>query len=136
MRGAAALIRLGTYEVETLQKRLAEIGVRRAVCEMRIASLAAELEAELANARRYAEAGIYLAGFRDGWRQRRAKADGDLATVQAEEQGAREALNRAYENLKKVEHVAALAAAAEAREAAKREAAQLDELALRRAVNS
>lgn len=135
MKGAAALIRLGTYEVETLQKRLAEVGVRRAMCEMRIATLDAEAEVEAAHAREYAEAGIYMAGFREGWRQRRATALSDLNGATMEEQGAREALNRAFESLKKVEHVAAIAAAADAREAAKRESAQLDELALRRAVN-
>lgn len=135
MKGAAALIRLGTYEVETLQKRLAEVGVRRAMSEMRIASLDAEAEVEAAHARQYAEAGIYMAGFREGWRQRRERVFADLNGVTLEEQGAREALNRAFESLKKVEHVAAIAAAADAREAAKRESAQLDELALRRAVN-
>lgn len=136
MKGAAALIRLGTYEVETLQKRLAEVGVRRAMCEMRIATLDAEAEVETAHARQYAEAGIYMAGFREGWRQRRAAALSDLNGATMEEQRAREALTLAFESLKKVEHVAAIAAAADAREAAKRESAQLDELALRRAVNA
>ena len=36
---AQSLIRISTYEVETLQKRLAEIGTRRATAEMRIAVL-------------------------------------------------------------------------------------------------
>ena len=134
MKGAAALIRLGTYEVETLQKRLAEIGLRRAVLERRIATLDAELETETANARRFAEAGVYLVGFREGWRQRRGRAEAELAGVAAEEADAREALTRAFESLKKVEHVAALAAAHDARETARRETLALDEIALRRAV--
>ena len=44
---AQSLIRISNYEVETLQKRLAEITARRASAEMRIAVLEAEHPAML-----------------------------------------------------------------------------------------
>ena len=43
---AQSLIRISNYEVETLQKRLAEIAERRAGAELRIAVLDAEAEGE------------------------------------------------------------------------------------------
>ena len=43
---AHSLIRISGYEVETLQKRLADISTRRSACEMRIAVLDAEMEVE------------------------------------------------------------------------------------------
>jgi hypothetical protein len=76
MKWAASLIRISTFEVEMLQKRLAEIVDRRVAFEMRIASLDAEEEAERVHARTNAEAGIYLAGFRKGVQMRREKAAG------------------------------------------------------------
>ena len=48
---AQSLIRISSYEVETLQKRLAEITARRASAEMRIAVLEAEAEIEQERAR-------------------------------------------------------------------------------------
>ena len=48
---AQSLIRISNYEVETLQKRLAEITARRASAEMRIAVLEAEAEIEQERAR-------------------------------------------------------------------------------------
>ena len=43
---AQSLIRISSYEVETLQKRLAEITARRSSAEMRLAVLDAEVEVE------------------------------------------------------------------------------------------
>ena len=43
---AHSLIRISGYEVEMLQKRLADISTRRAAAEMRIAVLEAEMEVE------------------------------------------------------------------------------------------
>ena len=48
---AQSLIRISGYEVETLQKRLAEIATRRATAEMRLAVLDAERELETDHAR-------------------------------------------------------------------------------------
>ncbi len=134
MRGAAALIRLSTFEVETLQKRLADIADRRAAVGLMLDALEAEARVEGERARADAEAGFYLIGFREGLRIRCAKLEAQRATLDAETVGARDALTAAFESLKKVEHVADLARVALAREAAKREGAALDELALRRAV--
>jgi len=50
MSWAKSLIKLSTYEVEVLQKRLAEIGDRRRQAEMRLAMLFAQGEAEAAQA--------------------------------------------------------------------------------------
>jgi flagellar FliJ protein len=136
MKWAQSLIRIADYEIEALRKRVAAIADRRAACEMILESLAREAEAETDRARGDAEAGWYLVGFRDGWKLRHAKATADLAAVQIEEQGARDALTRAFEELKKVEHVAEAARIADAKAAAARDSAAMDEIALRRSTGT
>ena len=133
MKAMASLIRISTHEVEALQKRLAEIVDRRTEAELRLAVLEAEGEAELQNARADAEAGWYLAGFREGLKQRKAETQAGIDTIALEELGARDALAEAFEALKKYEHVAEAAKVAARKEAGKRETAALDELGLRRA---
>ena len=75
---AQSLIRISNYEVETLQKRLAEIAERRAGAEVRIAVLDAEAEAERDRARLDAEAGMMLGAYLNGWKSRKTAAEGDL----------------------------------------------------------
>ena len=130
---AQSLIRLSTYEVETLQKRVREIEDRRATVKLAIVTLDREAEDEAENARLNAEAGWYLIGFRDGWRARRAKLLAELSALEMEVEGARDALSAAFEAQKKYEHVAEVAKVAARKGEAKREGAALDELALRRA---
>jgi flagellar FliJ protein len=132
MKAVGSLIRLSTFEVEELQKRLAVIVDRRTQQELRMTILEAEAEAELANARRDAEAGWYMIGFREGVKQRRKAIQDQIDSLIAEEEGARDALNEAFEGLKKYEQVAENAANAARREMARRETAALDELGLRR----
>jgi hypothetical protein len=57
----------------------------------------------------------------------------ELHPLQMEEQGARDALARAFETQKKCEHVAEQAQLAAVRSAGQIENAQMDELGLRRA---
>ena len=132
MSWAHSLIRVREFEIETLRKRLGAIMEAKAKGETAIAALDAEVEAETAHARRNADAGWYLIGFREGWKIRRAKVVADLKVVQMEEQGCRDALAEAFTELKKVEMVAESHAAAAAKVIAKRESAALDEIALRK----
>jgi flagellar protein FliJ len=132
MKWMQSLTKLADLEVETLQKRLREIADRRAAIEQRIARLDEEGRQEAVNAAQDAEAGWYLAGYRQGAKLRRAKFEVDLQACLLEEQGARDALGRAFEEQKKYERLAENARVAAAAVAAKREAAVLDELALRR----
>ncbi|MFI4975658.1 MAG: flagellar export protein FliJ [Caulobacterales bacterium] len=134
MRWADQLIKLSTFEVEILQKRLAEVVERRTRAEMRMAVLAAEGEAELMRARTDAEAGWYLAAFNGGLKLRKAAVQDEIDRTTAEEAGARDALSEAFETLKKYEHVAEGARIAEAKEERRREGVVLDELGLRQAV--
>jgi flagellar FliJ protein len=133
MKWANSLIRIANHEVETLQKRLAEIVERRTVMEMRMASLYAEAETEQARVRIDVEAGWYHIGFQQGWRIRRDQLKAQIETALAEESGARDALSRAFEELKKFEHVAEVARIAEVKEQGRRETAALDEMGLRKA---
>ena len=126
-----SLIRISTYEVEVLQKRLSEVVERRWAVEIRLAALEAEVEAEVARSRADAEANFYLVGFRQGARIRRERLNAELAGIEAEEAGARDALAEAFEAQKKFEQVAESARLAEAHEAARRETAELDEMGLR-----
>ena len=130
---AQSLIRLSGYEVETLQKRLAEISTRRASAEMRVAVLDAEQEVERERAALDAYAAMQLNAYVEGWRLRKGAAITELDTASAEELGARDALARAFEEQKKFEHVAELSRLKDLAAAAKQEGAALDELALRRA---
>lgn len=129
---AQSLIRISNYEVETLQKRLAEISARRATAEMRIAVLDAEAEDERSRASMDAHASMMLAAYLNGWKSRKAVAEGDLTALDAEESGARDALTSAFEELKKFEHVAEAARLNRLMAIAKRETAAFDEMGLRK----
>lgn len=129
---AQSLIRISNYEVETLQKRLAEITARRASAEMRVAVLEAEAEVEQERARQDADAAMLLQAYLNGWKLRRAAAASDVAELDAEEEGARDALTSAFEELKKFEHVAETTRLNALIAANKRETAAFDEMGLRR----
>lgn len=129
---AHSLIRISNYEVETLQKRLAEITARRASAEMRLAVLEVEAEIEQAKAGADSEAGYLLNAYLDGWKARKAVAQADVELIDAEEAGARDALTSAFEELKKFEHVAETTRLNAVIAAGRRETAQYDELGLRR----
>ncbi len=129
---AHSLVRISNHEVETLQKRLAEIVGRRAGVEYAIACLDAEVEFEIANKQPFEESGFYLAGYREGSMARRAHFETELASISQEEIGARDALTEAFETLKKYEHVVEAARVAAHKEELKRETAALDELGLRK----
>jgi flagellar FliJ protein len=130
---AGSLTRLANYEVETLQKRLAEVVARKLDAELRLTLLDAEAEAEADNARTDPEAAMFHPTFVRGWRERRDNMTVLIETIGREEAGARDALSRAYEELKKYEHVMEVAKVAAVRETARRETAALDELGLRAA---
>ncbi|MGH7020536.1 MAG: flagellar export protein FliJ [Brevundimonas sp.] len=129
---AQSLIRISNYEVETLQKRLAEVAARKAEAEMRVAVLDAEVEIERQNARLDPTSGMMLQAYLKGWALKRADAEGVVAAVGAEEEGARDALTSAFEELKKFEHVAEATRLSKLLAAAKRETAAFDEMGLRR----
>ena len=129
---AQSLIRISNYEVETLQKRLAEISSRKASAEMRLAVLDAEVEVERERARADTEAGLLLQAYLAGWKARKGAAETDLVSLDAEEEGARDALTGAYSELKKFEHVAETTRLSQLVAIAKRETAAFDELGLRK----
>lgn len=130
-----SLVRIATYEVEVLQKRLGEIAERRMAAERFLASLHAEGEAEAVNAVNNAEAGWYHIGFIEGLRKRKEMALAEIERIALEEAGAREALTEAFEEQKKYEHVSDNLKRARAKEVARLETAALDEMGLRRAAN-
>ena len=133
---AQSLIRISNYEVETLQKRLADIATRRATAQMRIAVLDAERELETENARECPSSSRLLEAYLGGWKQRRDTAQYDLREVESEETGARDALMAAFEELKKFEHVAETTRLHQLAAAARRESAVMDEQAIRRAARA
>ena len=130
---AASLIRISTHEVETLQKRLADIVECRMAAELRVVMLDAEAEAEAKQAEGSAEAGWYMIGYREGSKRKRADMMLQIEQSQIEEQGARDALSFAFEALKKYEHVAEAAKVLQRKKLGHLETAALDELGLRRA---
>jgi len=128
---AKSLIRLSTYEVETLQKRLAEVVTRRTHAEMKLATLDAEYELECVNAAANPMFGGNLVSYKHGYRIRRDAQQGDLDLIQREEEGVRDQLSYAFEDLKKFEHVAELSQLRRLATEKKVEDAAMDEVALR-----
>jgi flagellar FliJ protein len=126
-----ALVRISTYDVDELRKRLAVILDRRMALDMKLVMLAAEAEAEMRHADRDAELRFYRAGFMQGVKVRREVIEADIELVRQEEAGARDALSQAFEAQKKFERVAEMARIAEAKLEARRETAAMDELGLR-----
>lgn len=129
---AQSLIRISNYEVETLQKRLAEVAARKAEAEMRVAVLDAEVEIERQNARLDPASSLMLQAYLKGWALKKADAESMVVAIGAEEEGARDALTSAFEELKKFEHVAETTRLNRLIAAAKRETAAFDEMGLRR----
>jgi flagellar FliJ protein len=130
---AQALIKLAAYEVETLQKRLAEIEAQRARGETRLTRLQAEGEAELAAAGADPQHAWRIVGYMKALEDRKAQVRAELHAVGLQEHGARDALAQAFETQKKYEQIAEQARAVALKEAGRRESAHLDELGLRRA---
>jgi flagellar protein FliJ len=126
-----ALIRVSNHEIEALQRRLAEVVARRVDVEMRLIISEAEAEAEIVRAEQDTQAGWYRASFLQAVRQRRATLKGEVGGLIAEEAGARDALQEAFEALKKFEQVAEVSRAALAKIEAQREAVILDDLGRR-----
>jgi flagellar protein FliJ len=133
MSWTKSLIRISTYQVEELQKRLADIVDRRREVEMRLLKLAAEAVSEAETSQADVEGGWYKAGWLEGLRVRKAQLHAELATIQQEEAGARDILAEAFEEQKKYEQVAENMRLTAAKESARRETAALDELGLRAA---
>ena len=132
MSWADSLIKLSTYEAEVLQKRLAEIVDRRVACELRLAMLEAEGEAEMAFSAQEAAAGIYRAGFFEGLKVRKARIQSEIDVILVEETGARDALSEAFEAQKKYEHIAENLRVEARKQQGRIESAALDELGLRK----
>ena len=128
-----SLIKLATYEVEARQQQLAEIARRLADAQTRLRVLVAEGEAEAKRALTDAEAGWYHVGYADGLKIRKAAVQAEIDAIEMEERGARDALSAAFEEQKKYEQVAEGARLAAAKEAGRRENAELDEVGMQAA---
>ena len=133
MSWSESLIKLSTYEVETLQKRLAEIQDRSNQLVMRLSSLTAQGEAEITAAAGDAAQSRQLTAYLEGLKARKLAVKAEIDAVALEELGARDALSRAFEEQKKYEQVAETARRLQMVDMARRETAAFDELGLRRA---
>ena len=127
-----SLIKLAGYEVEVLQKRLAEIVDRRLQAEMRLVMLEAQGESEALHAKRNPEAAQYHMAFVEGLRTRKALTQIEIDRILLEEAGARDALALAFEEQKKYEQVAETHRLDRLKTANRIETAAMDEMGLRR----
>lgn len=128
---AQSLIRISTYQVETLQKQLADVVSRRHQSEMRIATLDAEYELEAARAANDTQMAAHMPAYRSGFKVRREEAVTSLTQTEHEEMGVRDELTRAFEELKKFEHVAEATKLRLSLARTRAENAAMDETALR-----
>lgn len=134
MSWSDSLIRISNYEIEDLQKRLREIEERREAIELTLDALDLEAEEEKLRAKVDPAVAWCHPDYVKGWKLRRAHTESELRAVMSEAEGARDALTTAFEELKKVEHVAEAAKLERRREEARRENAALDEIALRASI--
>jgi flagellar FliJ protein len=128
-----SLIKLATYEVEARQQQLAEIARRLADASTKMRVMVAEGQAEAKRAHTDAEAGWYHIGYAEGLKVRKAAIQAEIDLIEMEERGARDALSVAFEEQKKYEQVAESARLAAAKEAGRRENAELDEVGMQNA---
>ena len=128
---AKSLIRLSTFEVETLQKRLAEVVTRRTHAEMKLATLDAEFELECVRAAEDPMLTHSLTAYKRGFQFRRDAAATELDLITQEEDGVRDSLGLAFEDLKKFEHVAEITHLKRVANDKRAENAMLDEVSLR-----
>ncbi len=128
---AKSLIRLSTFEVETLQKRLADVVTRRTHVEMKVATLDAEYEVECSKAASDIALQHHMTAYKRGFKHRRDSLVAELDTIVHEEDGVRDSLAHAFEDLKKFEHVAEIAHLKRVATATRIENAAMDEVALR-----
>ncbi len=131
-----SLIKLASYEVETLQKRLGEIVGRRMACQARIDNLLAQAQVETIAARGDTIATMNLPAFLKGVEVRKAQIEAEIEQILVEEEGARDALTQAFETQKKYEQVAENMRLEDLKAEGQRETAALDELGLRRSASS
>ena len=101
---ARSLIRISNYEAETLQKGLAIIVNRRTHLEMKLATLDAQTELEIAGARSDHQHMAQLPHFLTGQELRKNALLCELDETLNEEASVRDQLTMAFENLKKFEH--------------------------------
>jgi flagellar FliJ protein len=132
-RWAQSLIKLSNYEVETLQKRLSEIAEQKSQVEMKLAVLQAQGEAEQAAAAQDPVNGWQIVHYMRALGVRMDGVRHELHLVEVEERGVRDALAQAFETQKKYEQVAEQAQILATKKAGRIEAAQMDELGLRKA---
>jgi len=128
---AKSLIRLSTFEVEGLQKRLAEVVTRRTHVEMKIATADAEYEIECIKASGDPHLARHLPAYKHGHKLRRDQLTLDLDLIVREEDGVRDSLSEAFESLKKFEHVAEVTKLNRIAAEKRVENAMLDEVSLR-----
>jgi flagellar FliJ protein len=128
---ARSLIRISNYEAETLQKGLAIIVNRRTHLEMKLATLDAQTELEIAGARSDHQHMTQLPHFLTGQELRKNALLCELDETLNEEASVRDQLTMAFENLKKFEHVAETARLHQLAAIERTEQAALDEAALR-----
>ena len=136
MSWSDSLIRISTYEVDELQKRLKEVLDRQDAVEQAIDTLDLEAEEEKLRASVDPSVAWCHPDYLKAWKLRRARLEAQLTAITLEAEGARDALAEAYEALKKVEHVAELARLQQARTDLRIENAGLDEIALRNSHNA
>ncbi len=128
-----SLVRISTFNVDELRKRLAEVVTRREAAEAALLALHAEREVETRRAACDVEAGWYRLGYLEGWRGRRDAAAARIAAIAAEETGARDALAEAFEQQKKYEHIEEEALNEARKVQARKDSAELDEVGARMA---
>lgn len=125
----ATLIKVSQHEVDDQRRVLAELETIRARLEQELDDLKAAVEHEKEVSRRDAEAASRWPAYLDWAMKREKEINGQITEMQNQIDAARDELQRRFETLKKYELAKQAADMAEAREAARQEQIELDEIA-------
>ncbi|MEM1104416.1 MAG: flagellar export protein FliJ [Pseudomonadota bacterium] len=131
MKSYATLIRLHKFRVDERQRVLSRLAAARRQLEEEVERLDRQLEDEKSGAASVEGGAALYAAFAGGVKARRGELEKSIAGLDGEAAAAQAALQEAYRELKKYEHLEALKVAEQKRQAKRREAAEMDEIASR-----
>ena len=133
MKSLRTLLKLAQRDLETMRARLAELIAQQTAIEESVRTLAENVAFEQKSALKDYESGRAYGGFALYAVGRGRALEGDAANIAAEIERVRALVTEAHVEMRKFEHLVELEETRAKKAAAKREGAELDEMATQRA---
>lgn len=133
MKALKTLLKVASRDLETLRRELAEKSAQQGLAEESLRALQQNILAEQQSAAKDYEATRAYAGYAIHAMQRRGVLAQQITSIAAECDELRRLITEAHVEMRKFERLIELQTERELKEADKREAAELDEIATQRA---